>query len=245
MTLRSARLVGAITVLALGLAGCGGRATPPGDGGPEDAGGRDGSGRCVPGWSGCETGAVCDVRGCADNTAGTCVWKESTCPELYAPVCGCDGLSYDNDCLRLQSGADWHHDGQCQVDGGQGCLDADLEPNDTAPTATGLDPILAGHPQGVSLYGLQICTAGDRDYYSFTVAVQKNATVIVQYARAAGELNATLLDPSLATIAQGAPVAGGLQLTATLGPQSGSYYVLVQAGPGGTTNSYDLSLSLQ
>jgi hypothetical protein len=123
------------------------------------------------------------------------------------------------------------------------CVDRDLEPNDSADKATNLDSALAGHPQGTSLYGVQICTSEDKDYYSFTVSARKRATVQIQYKRDQGELGATLLDPSQTPITQGVVVGGGLELDATLEPQSFPYFVLVEAGPGGTTNLYDFSIS--
>jgi hypothetical protein len=125
------------------------------------------------------------------------------------------------------------------------CVDADIEnpPNDSPQTATNLDSSLAGHPQGVSLYGVEICTPEDIDYFSFTVSVRKKATILVQYPRDQGELTAELLDPSLAVITQGATVGGGLQLESTLDPQSGFYYLVVKAGPSGTKNKYDFSIT--
>jgi hypothetical protein len=125
-----------------------------------------------------------------------------------------------------------------------GCLDDDLEPNDTMDAATNLDGSLAGHPQGVSLYGVEICTAEDVDYYSFTVTANKKATVLVQYTRDQGELQAELLDPAGAVLATGAVVGGGLQLEATLQAQpSLFYYLVVKAGPEGSKNKYDFSIT--
>lgn len=137
----------------------------------------------------------------------------------------------------------------CKKPGGgstpTGCLDADLEtpPNDSPQTATNLDGTLAGHPQGVSLYGVEICTPEDLDYYSFTVTARKHALVVVQYTRASGELDAQLLDPSLAVLSQATPTTGGLQLEADMEPQSAVYYLVIKAGPGGSKNRYDFSIT--
>ncbi|HEY3353487.1 MAG TPA: hypothetical protein VGQ83_09580 [Polyangia bacterium] len=122
------------------------------------------------------------------------------------------------------------------------CLDSDLEPNDTPGTATSLDSSLQSHPTGVSLFGVEICTAEDVDYYSFTMAGQKPVTITIQYQRDQGELSAALLDANMNDVAPAAPTAAGLQITTTL--QAGMYYLKVTAGAGGSTNLYDFSLSI-
>jgi hypothetical protein len=50
---------------------------------------------CMPGW-------VCDKQGCETPT-GVCVPWPIFCPPDPAPVCGCNGVTYWNDCIRLQS----------------------------------------------------------------------------------------------------------------------------------------------
>ncbi|GMV39142.1 MAG: hypothetical protein AMXMBFR64_08580 [Myxococcales bacterium] len=69
---------------------------------------------CSLGANDCPQGSVCDpVPGCGDSIAGTCVPKPTACPRTWAPVCGCDGKTYPNDCTRLLVGADKAHDGAC------------------------------------------------------------------------------------------------------------------------------------
>jgi PKD repeat protein len=44
---------------------------------------------------------------------GQCVEQQDDCPAVYAPVCGCNGETYSNDCMRKKSGVSKRHDGSC------------------------------------------------------------------------------------------------------------------------------------
>ncbi len=44
---------------------------------------------------------------------GRCVRKGKLCPQIYQPVCGCNGMTYANDCFRESSGVSKRHDGRC------------------------------------------------------------------------------------------------------------------------------------
>ena len=70
----------------------------------------------------CPAGQFCKydeqaMCGFADAT-GTCEPTPFACPEIYAPVCGCDGQTYSNDCFANAAGTSVQHDGACNSNGG-------------------------------------------------------------------------------------------------------------------------------
>jgi hypothetical protein len=65
----------------------------------------------------CPGREFCDPpEGCAIDQAGTCVPANLACGKDLAPVCGCDGVTYGNDCLRQKASIGRAHVGACEGD---------------------------------------------------------------------------------------------------------------------------------
>jgi hypothetical protein len=62
---------------------------------------------CMVGWQ-------CEKQGCQEPN-GFCVPWPVFCPPNPAPVCGCDGVTYWNDCIRLKSKARLAAFDQCRA----------------------------------------------------------------------------------------------------------------------------------
>lgn len=75
---------------------------------------------CIEHWD-CSEGLFCrrNVGACAG--PGVCAMMPSACDMVSAPVCGCDGLTYPNECEAHRGGHNVSYDGVCEP--GASCLD--------------------------------------------------------------------------------------------------------------------------
>jgi Kazal-type serine protease inhibitor domain len=63
----------------------------------------------------CTAFEVCTRAACGD-AAGLCETRPVTCSNTFAPSCGCDGVTYFNDCLRASNGTSLRRLGECGRD---------------------------------------------------------------------------------------------------------------------------------
>src|SRR5690606_4537467 len=74
----------------------------------------------------CDKGEFCnypaETKCGSGDQMGSCEAVPEVCAEIYAPVCGCDDKTYENECAAHGAGVSVASEGECDVDpGGRAC----------------------------------------------------------------------------------------------------------------------------
>jgi hypothetical protein len=194
-------------------------------------------------------------QGCFDPELGPnpfrCASSGKLCPDGYdckeirgAKVCVKQGTVDAGPPKREQSvprdGLWASKDGPVYLDGAivkpaTSCLDKDVEPNNSAATAT---PITG---QGF-IPGWEICYAGDVDQYKIKLGLGQKIVVKVKFFHSKGDLDAALVDPG-GFIVNASRGEKDDEQVSTTADKAGTYVIGVY-GYGAATNSYDLDITI-
>ncbi len=67
--------------------------------------------------SGClDKSQYCEKKAGDCDGEGKCSPRPEGCPEIFDPVCGCDGRTYGNSCFAAMAGVSVDHEGECKTE---------------------------------------------------------------------------------------------------------------------------------
>jgi len=117
----------------------------------------------------CRDGYYCNYPeeaqcGAADQT-GTCEERPSVCTLQYAPVCGCDDMTYGNACEAAANGVSVAHDGECDGGSSGGGGSAGTAGSGGSAGGGGNGEAGSGGGSGVTCGGIASLECGDPDEF--------------------------------------------------------------------------------
>ncbi len=191
------------------------------------------------------------ASGCFDPELGPnpfiCASSGKLCPDGYScknKICVRDDIT-DAGAPKVEQqprpdGLKATKDGTVYLDGaivktGGNCLDKDVEPNNSAATAT---PITGSG----FIPGWEICYAGDVDQYKIKLDAGQKLIVKVKFYNSKGDLDAALVDPG-GFVVDSSRESKDDETVHTTAVQAGDY-VLGVWGFDGAVNSYDLDVTI-
>jgi len=114
-----------------GAGGQGGSGGAAGSGGVAGGGGTAGGGGsgCATNEN-CDAAAYCNLENCT--APGACEARPINCPDVFMPVCGCDGETYSNGCDAAAAGVAVASEGECPCQSNDDCTAADYCASDVS-----------------------------------------------------------------------------------------------------------------
>jgi hypothetical protein len=120
----------------------------------------------------------------ANDAGGVCEDKPEVCPDIYAPVCGCDNRTYGNECDAHANAASSKREGLCTPEecsdvGGRpvysdGASTPECMPGEESWTISGgIEPViccLGEKPQGETCGGIATLQCGDAEFCNYEEA---------------------------------------------------------------------------